>query len=101
MSAYTANLTTYGSNLSHYASIYRGELRWHLHQPHLGTQVNRCGCFLPDLTRFTMYCCEGTSGDTIEKVPLTLEANYTHPNSKCNRSTYIFQSLSAVFFNCA
>ena len=33
-----------------------------LHQHTLGTQVNRCGCSLPGLTRFTAYCCEGTNG---------------------------------------
>jgi hypothetical protein len=44
-----------------------GRLRWHLYQPHLGTQVHRCGCFLPDLTRLTVYRCEGTSRDTIKE----------------------------------
>lgn len=59
--------TAYASNLSVYASINRGRLRWHLYQPHLGTQVHRCGCFLPDLTRLTVYRCEGTSRDTIKE----------------------------------
>ena len=35
------------------------------HQPHPGTQCSRCGCFLPDLTRFTGNRCGGTDGVTI------------------------------------
>lgn len=34
-------------------------------QPHPGTQVIRCGCFLPDLTEFTNYCCERTRAPSI------------------------------------
>lgn len=43
-----------------------GDLKWRQpHQPHPGTQCSRCGCFLPDLTRFTGNRCGGTDGVTI------------------------------------
>jgi len=33
------------------------------YQPHPGAQVHCCGCSLPGLTGFTVYCREGTGTD--------------------------------------
>jgi len=38
---------------------------WQPKQPHLGTWVVCCGCFLPDLAEFTEYHCERTEKATI------------------------------------
>lgn len=47
-------------------------------QPHPGTQVTRCGCFLPDLTEFTSYCCGRTraSIDSVFLASLRSDEDY-------------------------
>ena len=44
---------------------YKSREWWYPYQPHLGTQIHRCGCSLPGLTRFAVYRCVGTNRATI------------------------------------
>ena len=49
--------------LSH--ALRHGRQRRQPRQPHPGTRIIRCRCFLPDLAEFTNYRRGGTDGATI------------------------------------
>ena len=50
----------FAASFAIYADLFCKRQNGRRPQPHPGTQVTRCGCFLPDLTEFTSYCCGRT-----------------------------------------
>lgn len=47
---------------------------WRQRQPHPGARVDRCRCFLPDLTGFTVYRREGTDAAAIDRARIALSS---------------------------